>query len=72
MNGDKVNKEVIRLPSVDYNWFDRFFYNIGTYINGFWVTHKWLIILLLIILILLIDVSLGKVKQLWFKKVKYD
>ncbi len=68
VNGDKINKEVIRFPSVDYNWFDRFFYNIWTYINGFWVTHKWLIILLLIMLILLTDVSIGKIKKLWIKK----
>jgi len=63
VNGDKVSKEVIRFPSAGYNWFDRFFYNIWTYINGFWVTHKLLVILILIILILLGDVSVGKFKE---------
>ncbi len=38
--GDKVTKEVVKFPSPDFNWVDRFFYNIWTYINGFWVTHK--------------------------------
>jgi len=64
VSGDKVSKEVIRFPSPDYNWFDRFFYNIWTYINGFWVAHKLLVILILIILILLADVSIGKFKEL--------
>jgi len=55
INGDKVSKEVIRFPSPDYNWFDRFFYDIWLYINAFWVAHQLLLILILIILILLID-----------------
>ncbi|MCG2687108.1 metallophosphoesterase [Candidatus Parcubacteria bacterium] len=63
IDGDKINKEVVRLPSIDYNWFDRFFYNIWTYINGFWVTHKLLIILILIIFILLIDLFIGRIKN---------
>ncbi|MFH1161809.1 MAG: metallophosphoesterase [Candidatus Jorgensenbacteria bacterium] len=63
VNGDKANKEVIRFPSPDYNWFDRFFYDIWIYINAFWVTHKLLVILLLIIFILLIDLFIGKVKK---------
>jgi len=69
VDGDKISKEVIRFPSVDYNWFDRFFYNIWTYINGFWVTHKLLVILILIILILLADVSVGKFKELLKKNL---
>ncbi len=64
VNGDKISKEVIRFPSVDYNWFDRFFYNIWTYINGFWVTHKLLVILILIIFMLLVDLLIGKIKLL--------
>jgi len=63
VNGDKVSKEVIRFPSADYNWFDRFFYNIWTYINGFWVAHKLLVILILIIFILLVDVLIGRIKN---------
>ena len=63
VDGDKISKEVIRFPSVDYNWFDRFFYNIWTYINGFWVTHKLFLILLLIIFILLIDLFIERVKN---------
>ncbi len=69
VDGDKISKEVIRFPSADYNWFDRFFYNIWTYINGFWVTHKLLVILILIILTLLINVSVGKFKELLKKNL---
>lgn len=68
VDGDKVSKEVIRFPSSDYNWFDRFFYNIWTYINGFWVSHKLLIILALIILILFIDVVVGRIKESYSTK----
>jgi Icc-related predicted phosphoesterase len=63
VNGDKVIKEVIRLPSVDYNWLDRFFYNIFTYINGFWMAHKWLLILLFVIVILGGDILIGRLRQ---------
>jgi predicted phosphodiesterase len=61
VDADKISKEVIRFPSVDYNLFDRFFYNIWIYINGFWAP-KLFVILLLIIFILLIDLFIGGVK----------
>jgi hypothetical protein len=64
VNGDKISKEVIRFPSPDYNWFDRFFYNIWTYINGFGVTHKSFVILLLIIFILLIDLFIPHLSRI--------
>lgn len=38
------------------DWVDRFFFNIWAYINGFWVTHKLVIIALVIIIILLGDI----------------
>ncbi|GBE17264.1 alkaline phosphatase precursor [bacterium BMS3Abin15] len=64
VDGDKVSKEVVKFPSTDYNWIDRSSYNIWTYINSFWVTHKFLVILILTILILLTDVFVGKLKEL--------
>lgn len=67
VDGDKVSKEVIRFPSPDYNWFDRFFYNIWEYINGFWVAHKFFVILILTILILLVDIFVGRLKN-YFKE----
>lgn len=67
VNGDKVSKEVVRFPSADYNWFDRFFYNIWIFINAFWVRNKLLVILILIIFIFLIDVFIEKIKN-YFKK----
>ena len=63
VNGDDVKKEVVRFPSPDFNWIDRFFYNIWTYINGFWVTHKLTVILVVLAIILLIDFLLGKLKK---------
>ena len=59
----KLAKRLLDFHPSDYNWFDRFFYNIWTYINGFWVAHKLLVILFLIIFILLIDFFIGKVKN---------
>jgi hypothetical protein len=70
VNGDKVQKEVIKIPSVDYNWLDRLFYDIWTYINSFWVTHKPLVIIILITIILLIDIIAGKFKELAKKTIK--
>lgn len=61
VEGDKVSKEVVRFPSPDYNWFDRFFYNIWTYINGSWVAHRFSTVLILIIFILLIDIFSGRI-----------
>jgi Icc-related predicted phosphoesterase len=63
VDGDKISKEVVRFPSPDYNWFDRFFYNIWSYINGFWVAHKPLVILILVVFILLIDLFIGRIKK---------
>jgi 3',5'-cyclic AMP phosphodiesterase CpdA len=40
VNNNNVSKEVIKFPSVDYNWLDRSLYNIWTNILGFWMTHE--------------------------------
>jgi hypothetical protein len=59
VDGDKVDKTVIRFPSPTTNYFGRLAYDAWLYFNAFWVTHKYGTILFLVILILLVDFSAG-------------